>query len=620
MKMDNRPQATLVEEELISSVAWFIRVRWIAGLGVLTAVWFASAVLGIRLPTLPLYLLGLGILAYNLVFYALLRRLQRAKPVVVTRFNALTSAQIGVDWLAMTALVHFTGGLESPALFYFLFHIIIAAILLPPRATYFATAVAALLIGATGALEFAGVLPHVHVFQFIGVELYRSPFYLFGQSFFLFSTLFTAAYLATTLSGRLRQREKEVVELSRNLKRSNDRLQTLYENAEAVSSTLELTQVMDRLVRRTADALQVRACSIRLLDESGQALHVAAVHGLSDAYVKKGDLQVDRSPLARQVLAGETVITNDVTVEAGLQYQPEALAEGICSMLTAPLRGKQKMLGLVRAYSAERGHFTAEDAAFLSAIASQGSIAIENALAYQTLSRLDEMKSKFVRTATHELRSPVGVVRSLLRTIIEGYAGSLTDQQRDLIARAARRADFLQTLIDDLLDLAAGKSELAARDSVGAIALDALVERVIARFEAKAREKNIRLDYPTEAGDRPATISAAEDGADRIVDNLVSNAVKYTAPGGTVRVTLQRAPASVVLRVADSGIGIPAEALPHLFEEFYRAPNARSQEKEGTGLGLAIVKDLVTRYHGQISVQSRLGEGTTFEVTFPSIN
>jgi signal transduction histidine kinase len=619
MNMDRGAKTTLVEEELISSVAWFIRVRWIAGVGVLTAVWFATTVLRITLPVVPLSAVGLSILAYNVVFRVLLDRLLRAEPRVLARFNALILAQIGLDWLAMTALVHYTGGLESPALFYFLFHIIIAAILLPPGATYLSTAVAALMIGATGVLEYAGLLPHVHIFEFIGVELYRNPVFLFGEAFFLFSTLFVAAYLATTLNGRLRQREKQVVELSVDLRRANDRLQTLYENAKAVSSTLELEQVMDRLVRQTADALGVRACSIRLLDESGQRLYVAAVYGLSEAYVKKGDLLLDRNPLAREVLAGKTVTSNDVTVETGLQYRPEALAEGICSMLSAPLPGKKRVLGLVRAYSTERNHFTSDDAAFLSAIAGQGSTAIENALAYQQLSQLDEMKSKFVLTATHELRSPVGVVRSLLRTITGGYAGSLTEEQRDLIARASRRADFLQTLIDDLLDLAAGKSEPGTPETLEIVVLDQVVERIVARFESEAREKSVRLEWHSEASGQPITISATNDGVDRIVNNLVSNAVKYTPAGGQVSVSLGRVAGDWVLRIKDSGIGIPEEALPHLFEEFYRAPNARSQEKQGTGLGLAISKDLVTRFHGQIRVQSRLGQGTTFEVTFPVV-
>jgi signal transduction histidine kinase len=104
---------------------------------------------------------------------------------------------------------------------------------------------------------------------------------------------------------------------------------------------------------------------------------------------------------------------------------------------------------------------------------------------------------------------------------------------------------------------------------------------------------------------------------DRILNNLISNAIKYTPGGGRVSVILRRTEGSASLEVTDSGIGIPEDALAHLFEEFYRAPNAKAMEKEGTGLGLVITKDLVTRYSGQIAVQSQLGQGTTLTVTFP---
>ena len=616
---NNRSVRTaLVEEELITSVEWFIRFRWVAGLGVLAATWVTTSALRLTLPAAPLYILGFAILGYNVLFRVVLDRRLRVEPHDVLHFDYLTKAQIGIDWLAITALIHFTGGLESPALLYFLFHIIIAAILLSPNATYVATAMAAALVGGLTALEYAGWVPHVHVPEFVG-ELYREPIYIAGTLFFLYSTMFVAAYLATTLSSRLRQREAEVVELSENLRRAYGRLRTLYETAEAVSSTLEVEQVLDRLVQRTANALGVRACSIRLLDAGGTRLHVVAAYGLSDAYVKKGDLLLNYSPLAREVLAGKTIITNTMNAETGLQYPAEALAEGIGSMLSAPLHGKKRMLGLLRAYSAEPGHFTQDDAEFLTAIAGQGSIAIENALAFQELSKFDEMKSKFTLMVTHELRSPVSVVRSLLRTLTGGYAGALSEGQRDLAARALRRADFLQTLIDDLLDLAAGKTEMGAREERVIVRLEEIASQVVQRFEPAAREKQIDLEWHSESGDQPTTISATQEGVDRIINNLVSNAIKYTPAGGRIVVTLGHIDGKALLKVADTGIGIPADALPHLFEEFYRAPNAKAQEKEGTGLGLAITRDLVTRYNGHIAVQSRLGEGTTFIVTLPTV-
>ncbi len=608
----------LVEEELVSSLARFITIRWLAGLGVLGATWFVSRVLRLPLPAGPLYLIGLAILAYNAVCYLVLRRLLRAEPLSIVRFHRLTKTQIGLDWLAMTALLHFSGGVESPALFYFFFHIMLSGIFLSPAATFFYAAMATGLVGATVWLEYAGWLVHFSPFAAgAGPLFYQRPFFVAGVMLFFVSAMFVSAYLASTINGRMRRREHEIVELGDNLQRAYDRLQTLYDSAREISSTLELDRVLDQIVRRTADAMNVRACSIRLLDDSGSKLTVAAVHGLSDAYVRKGDLLLGQNPLAREVLSGRVVAIGDVKAETRLQYPTEALAEGIRSMLSAPLRGKKGPLGLIRAYSTEPDHFTEDDSTFLSAMASEGSIAIENAMAYRELGRLDEMKSRFVLTVTHELRSPVAVIRSLLQTLRAGYAGELTHGQRDMLERVLHRADFLQAMINDLLDLAAGKNEIGLRQEERVpVRLDEVVRQVVERFEASALEHRVSLKYQLPEGSA-AIISANPEGVDRILNNLVSNAVRYTPSGGRVTVSLNVEADTARIEVADTGIGIPEESLCHLYEEFYRAPNAKAEVKEGTGLGLSIAKDLVIRYGGQIAVRSKVGQGTTFVLTFP---
>ena len=607
---------TPVEEELIASEAWLIRIRWWAGLGVLAATGVAAFILRLTLPAVPLCAIGLAILAYNAILYVVLQRRLRVIPRVVKTFERLAQLQMGLDWLAMTLLIHFSGGVESPAILYFFFHIALASILLSSRAAYWFAALSTLLVGGIALLEYGGLLPHVSVMGFAPPGLYRHPPYVAGVLFFFTSTVFVIAYLAAGTTSRLRRRQAQVVELGQRLQRAYGRLQVLYESAQAVNSTLDLQQVLDRLVQGTAEAMGVRACSIRLLDEAGARLRVASVYGLSQAYVQKGDLILERNPLAREVMAGKTVVIGDVRNDTRLQYPVEAEAEGIRSMLTVRLRGKSAPLGLMRAYSTEVDHFTEDDATFLSAIANQGSLAIENAMAYQTLGRLDEMKSKFVLMVTHELRSPVSVVRSLLRTITGGYAGALSDQQTEIISRALQRADYLQTLIDDLLDLAAGKSEISQKERSPVSLADA-VERIIKRFQVPAQEKNIQLEWRCESAGRSAMVLATAEDIDRVLNNLVSNAVKYTPSDGKVTVTLRRAGGYAHLKVIDTGIGIPEESQSHLFEEFYRAPNAKAQVKEGTGLGLAITRDLVTRYGGRIGVESKVGEGTTFAVILP---
>ncbi len=126
------------------------------------------------------------------------------------------------------------------------------------------------------------------------------------------------------------------------------------------------------------------------------------------------------------------------------------------------------------------------------------------------------------------------------------------------------------------------------------------------------------IDLILEKPEADLAICGDAEELDRLLDNLVSNAVKYT-PQGRVRLALERAGESARITVQDTGLGIPDEAFPHLFQEFYRAPNAREVEESGTGLGLAIVKDLVTRYGGEISVDSALNQGTTFTIRLPLV-
>ena len=143
-----------------------------------------------------------------------------------------------------------------------------------------------------------------------------------------------------------------------------------------------------------------------------------------------------------------------------------------------------------------------------------------------------------------------------------------------------------------------------------------MLAQVVERYETEAGEKKITLAYRSRTTE-PSMIVATPDGVDRIFDNLVSNAVKYTPAGGSVSVALGTERDMARVEVADTGIGIPDESLNHLYEEFYRAPNAKAQVKEGTGLGLAICKELVTRYGGNITFHSKPGQGTTFVVTLP---
>jgi signal transduction histidine kinase len=360
--------------------------------------------------------------------------------------------------------------------------------------------------------------------------------------------------------------------------------------------------------------MQIKACTIRLLDESGQVVDTVAAYGLSERYLTKGPVDVQKSLHTYQTLSGQPTIISDTSQDNRLQYPAEARAEGINSMLCAPLLIKGKVEGVICVYCTEPDRFRENDAEFLSALSREGAIAIENARTYHALEIADRAKSDFVQMVTHELRSPLSAVQSMLRVLEEGYVGSITSKQQDLIRRSKRRISFLLALVNDLLDLAAGKMEQLKGEEKEVI-LNEIITKVTELMQASAEEKGLELNV--EIAEEPLALVGIEDGLERVFMNLVSNAVKYTPADGSVAVKAWSEDDQIKVEISDTGIGIPKEALPRIFDEFYRAKNAKAMEMEGTGLGLAIAKDVVEQHGGRISLESVVGEGSTFYVTLP---
>jgi two-component system phosphate regulon sensor histidine kinase PhoR len=371
-----------------------------------------------------------------------------------------------------------------------------------------------------------------------------------------------------------------------------------------------LEQILGRLVEGAKQILEADAAMVRLLDDQGKELSVDATVGFPDDLEPESLVAVDQSALDKEALGGQTIILDQAQTDA----QGGDVPEGYCSVLCIPLRHEDDSLGTLHIYATEPHCFGAQDKALLSPLVDLGAEAVAMTRAYTRLEEREASRGRFIRVATHELRSPITVAQSLVRNVVKGYAGELTEEQCDIFGRISRRLDFLESLVNDLLDLAAGKSpELA--EAVQPVAINSSVGRAVLLIQPQAEEKGV--DLSLEPCCEELVVLGTEEGLDRIFVNLVENGVKYTPPGGSVEVSLSRDKETVQIEVSDTGIGIPEEAMPQLFDEFYRAANAKEMEAVGTGLGLAIVKDLVDHYDGRIEVASKVGEGSKFTVTFP---
>ena len=229
--------------------------------------------------------------------------------------------------------------------------------------------------------------------------------------------------------------------------------------------------------------------------------------------------------------------------------------------------------------------------------------------------RLDDARKEFVANVSHELRTPLTNIKGYTETLIDAYEDIDSDTRSHFLNVIYSEADRMTRLVKDLLTLTKLDYErMEASDAP--VDLRDIAERVAASMEIEARKQGITLhcDLPV---DLPQ-VSGERDRLQQVVMNIVSNAVKYNQRGGRVEIAADHTDGSVRLTVADTGLGIPKEDLPRIFERFYRVDKARSREKGGTGLGLAIAKEIVEFHGGSIAVDSREGEGTTVTMILPA--
>jgi signal transduction histidine kinase len=219
-----------------------------------------------------------------------------------------------------------------------------------------------------------------------------------------------------------------------------------------------------------------------------------------------------------------------------------------------------------------------------------------------------------VALVSHELRTPLTSMRGYLDLVLDGAPGDLTDEQRQFLGVVERNSDRLQRLVGDLLFVAQVDAGRLALELDRLDALEVGAEAVEAARPA-ADQKGLELRL---VGDQRAELVGDRARLAQLVDNLVSNAIKFTPAGGSVEVGVRTVGGNVTIEVSDSGMGISVVEQERLFQRFFRTAAATSQAIPGTGLGLAISKAIVDAHEGTIELESAEGRGTTFRITIPA--
>lgn len=409
----------------------------------------------------------------------------------------------------------------------------------------------------------------------------------------------------------------------------------LYQIAKEINSSLDVDQVLNVIVESTTKATGVKGCSIMLLSPDRKQLTHTAACGLSDWYVRKGPIKAD--PAILESLQGNPLLILDAATDSRVQYRQQAIKEGIASILSVPIYLRDEIIGILRLYTSEPRQFSPEEIDFLGAVANLGAIALEKAESHQILVKdfeqclidveqgkgelikLEESKKqlmRFLSIAAHDLKSPLAAVQSYFNVLLGGFVGELTEKQRQMIGRSDQRIKGLLELISDLLDI--------SRIEMGQIiqemketSLREILEPPLedARIAAEQKNVNLVLDIPQKL---PA-VYASSNRLQQMLANLLGNAVRFTPESGTITLRIKCRNNELNGQLSDTGIGIPPDDLPRIFEEFFRGSNV---EVPGTGLGLAIVKRIVEAHGGKVWAESPCPEnnvGSKFIFTLPII-
>jgi len=383
-----------------------------------------------------------------------------------------------------------------------------------------------------------------------------------------------------------------------------DGYRRLIDIARDLASTLDLDILLSRIVHAAAEISGAEAASILLYDDTSRQLYFQVSTNMDES-TRRGILVPLEGSIAGWIVTNRKPvrITNahddprffgDVEETTGFSTQ---------SMLGIPLVTKNKIVGVLESLNKHKGKFTDGDESMLLVLGAQAAVAIENARLFQQ----SDLISEFV----HELRTPLSSLSTATYLLLRP---EMSQEQRDQIINNIHSETMrLNSLASSFLDLARLESgRVQFRKSAFSIA--DLMYECKDIMASKATEDNIQLRVESPEG--LPMLEADRDKMKQVFLNLLSNAIKYNRPNGTVMLRAEASENEMTLFIQDTGLGIPDESLPHLFEKFYRVREHETRAS-GTGLGLSICKQIIHGHGGRIEVKSKIGVGTVFSLILP---
>lgn len=438
--------------------------------------------------------------------------------------------------------------------------------------------------------------------------------------------------LAETIAGHIaiavaRSFDEQAISTARTIANiAAERAAFLAEISRLLASSLDYTQTLTSLARATLPFL-ADACVIYHLVGNSTLRRLALAH--IDAETEQLLQEIQRFeipltsdiPVARVVRSGNPEVEYQIAATIGEQIHSDATYQAIIrrfaphAYICVPLTARGRTLGAVAFILTEHNrHYTATDVALAEEVAQRAGLALDNARLYQEAQDAITVRDQFLSIAAHELKTPLTSLMGNAQAIERRASreGNLPERELRAMQVINAQAKRLSKMIAALLDISRlEQGKLLIERSL--VDLCALVKRVVEEVQPGLTAHTVECISPDEL----ILIEADELRLEQVLQNLISNAVKYSLSGGPVQVRVEQRGTMACIAVTDQGIGIPAEDIPQLFERFYRASNADDQHVSGMGIGLYIVKEIVSLHNGEVKVESNEGSGSTFTVCLP---
>jgi signal transduction histidine kinase len=410
-----------------------------------------------------------------------------------------------------------------------------------------------------------------------------------------------------------------------------DALSALHEVTAKIVASLDLKEVLASIARAMCEILDADIGAIYLLDEAAGVLRLGAIHGQRSAFWDGHAMSLDRGMNATAIKTGMIQRIDDY-----MQFPTELRAqtpvvddEPMRSVIAAPMIHRGRRLGSMGAVRREVRPFRDNELALLEMLADHATIAVANALAFEELEKvrarettqlrehgermasLEKAKSEFLQLASHELRSPISVLRGYLSMMLDGSLKS--DDVPKLVPLLFAKTQQMNLLINEMLETArmeAGPVELQLRS----VDLRQVVRQSVERMQPLMRsEAAIDVQVP----DHEVTMEADPARIEMVLTNLLDNAIKYSLGDPQVSCRLSVNGHRAQIEIKDQGIGIDSADMSRLFQRFSRINSDVTYGIPGTGLGLYLAQELVRRHGGEITVSSKVGMGSIFCVSLP---